>query len=93
MWKAAGPALLRIVPDNDPTINVRHHLTAALGMPIAAVERKANDIHGSLGFYFHEVHDENSDPSTKVFGVSNRHVLCKRTKGTFEDTGEPHQYV
>ena len=94
-WKAAGPALLPVVGNNNPTVHVRRHLTAALGMPIATAERKMDDAQGSVGFFFHEDRDMRGNPSTKVFGVSSRHVLRKKIEGTYEfkGAGAPRQYV
>jgi len=94
-WKAAGPALLRVVGNNNPTVHVRRHLTAALGMPIATAGREVDDAQGSVGFFFHEGRDKHGNPSTKVFGVSNRHVLREKSEGTYEfkGAGAPRQYV
>jgi hypothetical protein len=92
-WKATGPALLRVVGSNNSTVHVRRHLTAALGMPIATAERDMDQ--GSVGFFFHEGRDKLGNPSTKVFGVSSRHVLREKTEGTYEfkGAGTPRQYV
>ncbi|KIO32551.1 hypothetical protein M407DRAFT_241424 [Tulasnella calospora MUT 4182] len=94
-WKAAGPALLHVVGNYNPTVYVRRHLTAALGMPIATAEGEMNDAQGSVGFFFHEGRDKHGNPSTKVFGVSNRHVLREKIKGKYEfkGPGAPRQYV
>jgi len=94
-WKAAGPALLRVVGNDDPTVHVRRHLTPALGMPIAAAEMEEEDVQGSAGFFFHENRDKNGNISTKVFGVSNHHVLHKNAKEKYEfkGTGAPRHYV
>ena len=94
-WKAVGPALLRVVDDINPTVHVRRHLTAALGMPIATAEREVDDVQGSVGFFFHEGRDKHGNPSSKVFGVSNRHVLLAKDEGTYEfkGAGTPCQYV
>ena len=50
---------------------------------------------GSVGFFFHEGRDKRGNPSTKVFGVSNRHVLHEKIEGTYEFKGAsaPPQYV
>jgi hypothetical protein len=65
-------------------IHVRRRLTAALGIPIATAEREAADAQGSVGFLFHENRNQDGDPSTKAFGVSNRHVFREEIKGTYE---------
>jgi len=51
-------------------------LTTVLGMPIVTAEREMAQ--GGVGFFFHEGCDERGNPSTKVFGVSTRHVLRKK---------------
>ncbi|TFK68839.1 hypothetical protein BDN72DRAFT_768770 [Pluteus cervinus] len=85
--KAAGPALLRIVDSDNPTAHVRRHLTATLGMPISTAERELADVQGSVGFFFHEGRDKDNNPSTKVFGVSNHHVLREKLKETYTHRG------
>jgi len=94
-WKATGPALLPVVGSDDPTAQFCHHLTAALGIPIATTEREAEDAQGTVGFFFHENRDKKGNPSTKVFGVSNHHVLRKKVeeKYEFKGAGAPRQYV
>ena len=64
-------------------------------MPIATAEREADDAQGSVGFFFHEGCDEHGKPSTKVFGVSSRRVLCEKIEGAheFKGAGAPHHYV
>ena len=93
---AAGPALMRIVGNNNPTAYVRRIFTSALNVPLATKEREeAEDAQGSLTFYFHEGKDKHGNPSNKVFGVSNCHVLRKNTKVDYEfkGYGAPKQYV
>ena len=93
--KLSGPALLRVVGNKNPTAYVRRHLTAALGMPIATEERETEDAQGSVTFFFHENRDKQGRPSTKVFGVSNHHVLRERVDEAYEfrGAGAPRQYV
>ena len=93
--KLSGPALLRVVGDNNPTAYLRRHLTAALGMPIATRQREVQDGQGSVTFFFHENRDNQGRPSTKVFGVSNHHVLRERVDKAYEfkGAGAPRQYV
>ncbi|RDB20097.1 hypothetical protein Hypma_012780 [Hypsizygus marmoreus] len=93
--KAIGPALLCIVGSNHATVDVRRHLTSALGIPIATAEREEEDTQGTIGFFFHENHDRRGMPSTKVYAVTNHHVLRKRDeeKYEFRGAGAPRQYV
>ena len=90
-----GPPLLPVVNSNHPTVHVRRHLTATLGIPIATEEREVQDAQGTLGFFFHENRDKNGHPSNKVFGVSNHHVLRKTVEEQFEfkGAGACPQYV
>jgi len=87
---SAGPHLLRVTEPNNPTHYVRRLLTALLGMPIASAERE-----GSVGFFFHENKSRSGDPSTRVLGISNNHVLRPNTTVDYEfkGAGAPRQYV
>jgi hypothetical protein len=92
----AGLPLLRVTLDTDLTYYVRRSLTAVLGMPITIKkEREADDAQGSVGFFFHENRTRLDEPSVRVFGVSNWHVLRKTatTKYEFNGTGADRQPV
>ena len=92
--RLAGLPLLRVTLDADPTYYVRRFLTAALGMPITTEEREADDAQGSVGFFFHENRTRCDEPSTRVFGVSNCHVLRNTTVDyEFKGTGAARQLV
>jgi uncharacterized protein YndB with AHSA1/START domain len=93
--KLSGPHLLRVTDDTNPTHYVRRFLTAALGMPIAPAEREDADAQGSVTLFFHENKDKRGDPSAKVFGVSNCHVLREDTTVAYEfkGAGAPPQHV
>jgi len=93
--KLSGPALLRVTDNTNPTYYLRRTLTAALGMPIATVEREEEDAQGSVAFFFHENKDKCGNPSNKVFAVSNCHVLRKNTTDAYEfkGAGTPPQLV
>ena len=88
--KLSGPHLLRVADDTNSTHYVRRFLTAVLGMPIATV-----DAQGSVAMFFHENKDKHGATSTKVFGVSNYHVLRKDTtvEYQFKGAGAPAQHV
>ncbi|EIW74718.1 hypothetical protein CONPUDRAFT_170052 [Coniophora puteana RWD-64-598 SS2] len=90
-----GPHLLRTTDDTNPTNHVRRFLIAALGMPIAAAEREADDAQGSVALFFHEKKDKHGSPSARVFGVSNCHVLREDTTVEYEFKGAdaPPQHV
>ena len=93
--KLSGPHLLRVTDSTNPTHHVRRFLTAALGMPIATVEREAVDAQGSVTLFFHENKDKRGAPSAKVFGVSSCHVLREDTTVEYEFKGAsvPSQHV
>ena len=86
---------LRVTLDTDPTYYVRHFLTAGLSMPITTKEREPDDAQGSVGFFFHENRTRRDEPSTRVLGISNCHVLRKTTTADyeFEGTGAARQLV
>ncbi|EJD00197.1 uncharacterized protein FOMMEDRAFT_136267 [Fomitiporia mediterranea MF3/22] len=93
--KLSGLALMRVGDETNPTYYVRRALTAVLGMPIATREREDMDAQGSVSFFFHENKDRNSDPSARVLGVSNKHVLRADTTVDYQfmGAGAPRQYV
>ncbi|KAG6900346.1 hypothetical protein C0995_003870 [Termitomyces sp. Mi166 len=94
LW-SNGPHLLHVTDDIDPTHYVCRFLTAALGMPIATMEREATDAQGSVALFFHENKDKHGAPSPKVFGVTNCHVLCEDTTIDYEfkGAGAPPRHV
>lgn len=85
--RSIGPHLLRPVGTDHPTVRVRRHLTATLGIPLAAAETEVDDAQGTLGFCFHENRDKHGNPSTRVLGVSNHHVLRKTVDEMYEFIG------
>lgn len=94
--KLAGPALLSVATNRaNPTHYVRRPFTARLGMPIATKERETADAQGSVAFFFHENKTKNAEPSARVLGVSNDHVLRGDTTVDYEfkGAGAPRQYV
>jgi len=93
--KLAGPALLRVANDTNPTYYVRRPFTAALGMPIATKQRETADAQGSVAFFFHENKTKNAEPSARVLGISNDHVLREDTTVDYEfkGAGAARQYV
>jgi hypothetical protein len=93
--KLSGPHLLRVTDDTNSIHYVCHLLTAVLGMPIIPAEREAADAQGSVALFFHKNKDECGTPSTKVFGVSNCHILHEDTTINYEfkGTGTPRQHI
>ena len=93
--KLAGPPLLRVTDGTNSTHYVRRFLTAVLGMPITIAEMEDTDAQGSVAFFFHENKDMGGNPSAKVFGVSNCHVLRENTTVAYEfkGTGAIPQHV
>lgn len=64
-------------------------------MPIATKEREDDDAQGSVAFFFHENKTKHGEPSARVLGVSNRHVLRKTNTADylFKGAGAPPQLV
>ncbi|XP_006462151.1 hypothetical protein AGABI2DRAFT_186201 [Agaricus bisporus var. bisporus H97] len=83
LQRLAGPPLMRHVVRSNGTNYVRRFLTALLGVPIAA-EEVEEDVQGTLTLWFHENKDKDGNPSDKVYGVSNCHVLRKNTTVDYE---------
>ena len=87
LQKLAGPPLMRHVGSTNATHYVRHGLSALLGVPLATQEREAEDAQGMLTLWFLENKDKDGYPSKKVYGVSNRHVLCRKYDTLYEPKG------
>ncbi|KAI5989238.1 hypothetical protein EDC04DRAFT_2873071 [Pisolithus marmoratus] len=87
LQRLAGPPLMGHVDSSDPTHYVRRFLTPLLSVPLATEEMEAEDSQGTLTLWFHENKDKNGNPSNKVYGVSNCHVLRKNTTVDYEHRG------
>ncbi|KAI5993685.1 hypothetical protein EDC04DRAFT_2910737 [Pisolithus marmoratus] len=87
LQRLAGPPLMRHVDSSDATHYVRRFLTPLLGVPLATEEMEEEDSQGTLTLWFHENKDKNGNPSNKVYGVSNCHVLRKNTTVDYEHGG------
>jgi hypothetical protein len=87
LQKLAGPPLMRHVGSLNPTHYVCHFLTGLLGFPLASEGMEAKDARGTLTLWFHNNKDKNGNPSFKIYGVSNCHVLCKDTTVDYEHKG------
>lgn len=84
-WRLAGPPLLSHVGSTNATHHVRRFLTPLLGVPLTA--EGMDDAQGTLTLWFHENKDKCGNPSNKVYGVSNCHVLRKDTTVDYEHRG------
>ena len=85
--RLAGLPLMRHVDSSNSTHYVRRFLTALLGVPLATEELEEEDSQGTLTLWFHENRDKDGNPSNKVYGVSNCHVLRKNTTFDYEHEG------
>jgi hypothetical protein len=94
LQRLAGPPLMRHVGSTNPTHHVRRFLTALLGIPLATQGMEAEDAQGTLTLWFHENQGKDGNPSYKVYGVSNCHVLRKNTTVDYEHQGgAPKDFV
>jgi len=84
--RLAGPPLMRYVGSKNVTHYVRRFLTTLLGVPLAT-EGMEEDTQGTLTLWFHENKDKDGNPSDKVYGVSNCHVLREDTTVEYEHRG------
>ncbi|KAL4242780.1 hypothetical protein ABKN59_011566 [Abortiporus biennis] len=90
----SGSPLMGHVGRNNATYYVRRFLTPLLGVPLATQEIEEVDAQGTLTLYFHENKDKYGNPSDKVYGVTNCHVLCKETNVNYKfRSGAPRKYV
>ncbi|EGO23607.1 hypothetical protein SERLADRAFT_416027 [Serpula lacrymans var. lacrymans S7.9] len=72
--RSAGPKLLPPVYSSDPTVDVRHPLTYALGLPISAQATPYTA--GTGGFFMAEGND-----SDKLLLITARHVVLPLNQG------------
>jgi hypothetical protein len=84
--RLVAPSLMRRVDSSNATNYVRRFLTALLGVPLATEEME-EDSQGTLTLWFQGNKDKNGNPSNKVYGVSNCHVLRKNTTVDYEHRG------
>ena len=71
---------------SDATHHVRRFLTPLHGVSLAAEDMEREDAQGTLTLWFHENRDKAGNPSTKVFGVTNCHVLRRNPTVDYEHT-------
>ena len=83
----SGPPLMCHADNIDPTHYVRRFLTALLAVPLTTEKMEGDDSQGTLTLWMHENKDDSGNPSNKVFGISNCHVLRKDTKVNYELKG------
>jgi hypothetical protein len=94
LQRLAGPPLMSHVDNDNATYHVRRFLTALLGIPLATEGMEAGDAQGTLTLWFHENIDKNGNPSHKIYGVSNCHVLRKDTTIDYDhEVGAPKDFV
>ncbi|KAF8208723.1 hypothetical protein K438DRAFT_1712445 [Mycena galopus ATCC 62051] len=92
--RLAGPPLMGHVDTDDATHYVRRFLTAHLGIPLATEGMEDEDAEGTLTLWFHENKDKDGNPSDKIYGVSNCHILRKDTTVEYESAGStPSDHV
>ena len=88
--RSIGPRLLRLVGTDHPTVHVRRHLTATLGIPLVATEMEVDDAQGTLGFCFHENRDKDGNPSMRRKGpslLSRSFTRLSRSNGVISRSG------
>lgn len=78
LQRLIGHPLICHVDSSNATHYVHRFLTALLGVPLG-LEEMDWDSQGALMLWFHEKKDKDSNPSNKVYGVSNCYVLHKKT--------------
>ena len=87
LQRLAGSPLMRHVNSSNATHYVCCFLTPLLCVPLVTKEMEQDDSQGTLTLWFHENKDDDSNPSNKVYGVSNCHVLRKNTSICYEHRG------
>ncbi|KAI5981228.1 hypothetical protein EDD15DRAFT_428857 [Pisolithus albus] len=79
LQRLAGPPLMRHAGSTRATHYVRRFLTPLLAVPLTTEDMENDLSEGTLTLWFHENKDDRGNPSNKVYGVSNCHVLRKNT--------------
>ena len=85
--KLTGPPLMCHAESIDATHHVRRFLTALLAVPLTTEGMEIDDSQGTLTLWMHENKDEKGNPSDKVYGITNCHVLRKNTTVDYEFKG------
>ncbi|KAG8740970.1 hypothetical protein FRC10_003508 [Ceratobasidium sp. 414] len=94
LQRLAGPPLMGHVGNTNATHHARRFLTPLHGVPLATQGMENEDAQGTLTLWFHENRDKDGNPSDRVFGVSNCHVLRKNTTVEYKHRGgAPRDYV
>ena len=60
---------------------LNHPFNVGLGVPIA---RQSDDAQGTLAFFFREMQTKDGKPSSRILGVTNKHVACLDTTTDFQ---------
>lgn len=82
--KLSGPKLLRSTRRVDATFQARHFLTNALSIPLTTSGLESVDSSGTMTMFLHLVRDASGNPTDKVLGLTNCHVLRDNWKVTYE---------
>ena len=77
------------VDSSNATHYGRRLFTALLGVPLAT---EKDDYQDTLTLWFHEKKDQEGNPSNKVNGVSDCHILRKNTTVDYERSGGAPMY-
>ena len=78
---------MRHVDSSNANHYVRRFLIALLCVPLATEEMEEEESQGTLTLWFHENKYKDGNPSNKVYGISNCHVLRKNTTVDYEHRG------
>ena len=69
---------------------LNHPFNVGLGVPIA---RQSDDAQGTLAFFFREMQTKDGKPSSRILGVTNKHVACLDTTTDFQLQETDPQYI
>ncbi|KAF8803527.1 hypothetical protein BYT27DRAFT_7235021 [Phlegmacium glaucopus] len=90
LQRLAGLPLMRHVSNTNPTHHVRRFLTALHGVPLATQGMEKEDAQGTLTLWL----KLDGNPSDRVFGVSNCHILRNNTTVEYQYRGgAPKNFV
>lgn len=77
----AGPPLMGVAENTDPTFGLSHPFNTGLGIPIA---RASDDAQGTVTLLFREMKTKDSEPSDRILALTNKHVATLDTTTPYD---------
>ncbi|KAJ3784852.1 hypothetical protein GGU10DRAFT_399924 [Lentinula aff. detonsa] len=85
-----GPALMRVEHRSSAKFGLNHPFNTGLGIPISG---QSDDMQGTLTLLFREMQTSSGDPSDKILGLTNKHVVSVDTTTDYDFSGVDPQHI